>query len=238
MEFKFTEEQDQLRDAARDFLARSASVAHSRSMIDDPRGFTEESWGSIVELGWPGLLVPEHFGGLGLGMVDLVPVPEEMGRVPFAGPYLSSAVVATRAATLLGLDQQLVSLADGSTRGAIAIDEEGHGNVVDRVLCRASPKTGSWRSTASNLWWSTGIPRIGCSSPPACSRAWARFWWRSRENEDSPKAFRFGTAPASWPASTGAASRPNRLVSRGTTPPSGVESSTTVAWPCTRSSLV
>jgi len=145
MEFTFTEDQDHLREAVRDFLTRAADVSYSRSMIDDPRGFTAESWVQIVELGWPGLLVPERFGGLGLGMVDLVPVLEEMGRVPFAGPYLSSAVLATRAATLLGLDARLVALADGSTRGAIGIDEEGHGNVVDRVRCRASRKTGSWR---------------------------------------------------------------------------------------------
>jgi alkylation response protein AidB-like acyl-CoA dehydrogenase len=144
VEFTFSDEQDQLRAAVRDLLAREASVASVRSMLEDPVGITDDLWATLVELGWTALLIDEHHGGLGLGMVDLVVVMEEMGRVVFPGPFLSSAVFATLAARALGLDDQLVALASGAARGTVALDEEGHGDVVDRVRARASRKTGRW----------------------------------------------------------------------------------------------
>ncbi len=113
-------------------------------MFDHPVGITDEMWATLVDLGWPGLLIDERHGGLGLGMVDLVVVMEEMGRVAFPGPYLSSAVFATLAAKALGLDDRLVALAAGTARGTVALDEAGHGDVVDRVRARASRKTGRW----------------------------------------------------------------------------------------------
>ena len=95
-----------------------------------------------MELGWTGLLVPEDLGGLGMGLVDMAVVLEEMGQVPFPGPFLSSAVFATIAARHLGLDEQLRSLAAGATRGTIAVDELGHGDPVDRIRTRAKRKGG------------------------------------------------------------------------------------------------
>lgn len=149
MEFTFSDEQDHLRAAVRDFLGREASPTYVRSMIDDPIGVSTAGWSQLADLGWVSMLVPEACGGLGLGLVDLVVVLEEMGRVPFPGPFLSSAVFATRAAQALGLDDRLRSLATGATRGTVALDEEGHGDVVDRVRTRASRKSGRWRLTGT-----------------------------------------------------------------------------------------
>lgn len=147
MYFTFSEEQDQLRAAVRDLLEREATSAYVRSMEDDPVGITDDLWQTLAELGWTGLLVPEEHGGLGLGMTDLVVVLEEMGRVPFPGPYLSSAVMATLAAVRLGLDDRLGALAAGVTRGTVAIDELGHGDPIARIRTRASRKSGRWRLT-------------------------------------------------------------------------------------------
>ena len=80
-----------------------------------------------------------------MGLLEMMVVLEEMGRLPLPGPFLSSAVLATLAARGLGLDDRLESLASGSTRGTVAIDEEGHGDVVDRIRTRASRKSGQWR---------------------------------------------------------------------------------------------
>jgi alkylation response protein AidB-like acyl-CoA dehydrogenase len=113
-------------------------------MLEDERGFGDNLWQQIAELGWPGVLVPASCGGLGLGLVDVVVLMEEMGRSLLPAPFLSSAVMATLAARELGLDDRLSSLAAGVTRGTVAIDEEGHGDVVDRVRTRASRKTGRW----------------------------------------------------------------------------------------------
>ncbi|MBI2705265.1 MAG: acyl-CoA/acyl-ACP dehydrogenase [Actinobacteria bacterium] len=144
MEFTFSDEQEQLRAAVRDFLDREAPPAYVRSMLDDSGGITSAMWAKVVELGWTGMLVPVEHGGLGMGLVDLLPVQEEMGRTTFAGPFFSSAVLATLAASRLGLHDRLRALATGATRGAVALDEAGHGDVVDRVRTRASRKTGRW----------------------------------------------------------------------------------------------
>ncbi len=147
MEFTFSDEQEQLRSAVRAFLDGQSPMSYVRTMLDDERGFTDEVWQQVVDLGWTGVLVPEARGGLGLGLVDTVVLMEEMGRQLFPGPYFSSAVFATLAARTLGLDDRLESLAAGHTRGTVALDEEGHGDVVDRVRTRASRKTGRWLLT-------------------------------------------------------------------------------------------
>jgi len=149
MDFTFSADQDDLRRAVRSFLERESPSSYVRAMIDDERGFTDAVWDQLVELGWPALLVPEAQGGLGLGLVDLVVVMEEMGRVPFPGPYFSSSVFATLAAKHLGLHDQLASLASGATRGTVALEEVGAGDPVTRVRTRAVRKAGRWRLTGS-----------------------------------------------------------------------------------------
>ena len=155
MEFTFSEEQDELRKAVRGFLARECPPPYVRSMTDADfatgvpaegtrAGVTDEVWTQMVELGWVSLLVPEAQGGLGMGMVDMIVLLEEMGRLPLPGPFLSSAVLATLAARGLGLTDQLSSLAAGVTRGTIAVDEQGHGDVVDRIRTRAVRRSGRW----------------------------------------------------------------------------------------------
>ena len=144
MEFTFSDEQNALRDTVRSFLERRSPMPFVREMVEDERGFTDELWDEIGSLGWTGLLVPEEHGGLGLGPVDLAVVMEEMGRAAFAGPYFSSAVLATLAAHRLGLTDQLASLASGTTRGTVALEELGHGDPVDRIRARASRKSGRW----------------------------------------------------------------------------------------------
>jgi alkylation response protein AidB-like acyl-CoA dehydrogenase len=144
VEFTFSPEQDALRDAVRSFLAAEAPGAYVHAMADDRRGFTDEIWERMAAMGWPGLLVPEQHGGLGLGLVDMAVVMEEMGRVPFPGPYFSSAVLATLAARRLGADDRLEGLASGALRGTVALEEAGHGDPVGRVRTRARRKGADW----------------------------------------------------------------------------------------------
>jgi alkylation response protein AidB-like acyl-CoA dehydrogenase len=144
MDFTFSDEQDALRDAARSFLANEAPSAYVRAMADDERGFTDELWRKISDVGWPGLLVPEAHGGLGLGLVDMDVVMEEMGRLPFPGPFFSSAVLATLAARRLDATELLPALASGTLRGTVALEEAGHGDPVDRIRTRARRKGATW----------------------------------------------------------------------------------------------
>ena len=139
MEFTFSDDQDALRATVRAFLAKESPPEYVRAMLEDEVGISDHVWNQLVELGWTGLLVPEAQGGLGLGLVDLIVVLEEMGQVPFPGPFLSSAVFATLAARRLGLDDQLRSLAAGATRGTIAVDAgtNDEGQTVLRISTHA-----------------------------------------------------------------------------------------------------
>lgn len=151
MEFALDDDQLALQRTVRSFLAERAPSSYVRGMIDDQGGpgITDDVWGQLVDLGWVGLLVPEAHGGAGRGLLEMMVVLEEMGRLPLPGPFLSSAVLATLAARRLGLDDRLASLAADATRGTVALDEEGHGDVVDRTRTRASRKSGQWRLTGS-----------------------------------------------------------------------------------------
>ena len=146
MDFTFSPDQDQLRDACRSFLAKESPKEYVRRMAEhDDTGVTPEVWRAVVDLGWTGVLVPEECGGLGLGLVDAVVVQEEMGRAVFPGPYFSSAILATLAARALGLPEQLGVLATGRERGTVALDEAGSGSPLDRTRVRADGRGNRYR---------------------------------------------------------------------------------------------
>ncbi len=149
MDFTFSADQDALRDAVRAFLADHAAMDHTRAMAEDSAGVRAEVWARIAELGWTGVLVPTEHGGLGLGLVDMVVVMEELGRVCFPGPFMSSAGVATLAARALDDADLLRRLATGVERGTVALEEAGHGSPVDRVSTRVRRKGADWVATGT-----------------------------------------------------------------------------------------
>jgi alkylation response protein AidB-like acyl-CoA dehydrogenase len=93
MDFGFSEEQDMLRKSARDFLAKESPMTYVRQMMEDDRGFRDDQWRKMAELGWLGLILPEDHGGAGGDFVDMVVVLEEMGRVVLPGPFFSTAIL-------------------------------------------------------------------------------------------------------------------------------------------------
>jgi alkylation response protein AidB-like acyl-CoA dehydrogenase len=147
VDFAFSAEQDAFRLSVRNALANEAPPAYVREMIEDPVGVHDGLWATMAELGWLGVLVPGAHGGLGLGLVDLVVLQEELGKLPFPGPFLSSAVAATRAAVVLGADDLLADLAAGRRRGTIAVEEPGYGDPLGSIGARATEKGDSWALT-------------------------------------------------------------------------------------------
>lgn len=125
MDFDFSTDQNALRQAVRDSLAGIFPPDVRRQMVADGAAMPPELWRRIAELGWPGLLVPDEYGGLGLGLVDMTVVLEEMGKLPLPGPFFASAVFATLAAVRLGATELLPGLVDGSHIGTVALDEAG-----------------------------------------------------------------------------------------------------------------
>src|ERR1700728_3154174 len=129
MPLVLTEEQSMLRDSARGLISDKAPVSHLRQLRDgqDTTGFSRELWRAFAEMGFSGLLVPEAFGGSGLGCVEAGVVMEEIGRNLMPSPVLSTAVVAASPLSRAGSDAQrsryLPKIADGWLLAALAIDE-------------------------------------------------------------------------------------------------------------------
>jgi alkylation response protein AidB-like acyl-CoA dehydrogenase len=128
MDFGFSEEQEMLRQSVREFLEAECPMTYVRQMMEDERGFSDEQWRKMAELGWTGLIVPEQYGGAGLTMVDMVVVLEEMGKVVFPGPFFASVILGGVAIDLGGSEAQkqrwLPGIADGSLRATLAQVEE------------------------------------------------------------------------------------------------------------------
>jgi alkylation response protein AidB-like acyl-CoA dehydrogenase len=144
VDFTFSAEQNALRESVRSVLAAEAGPAYVRSMIDDERGFTDGWWTEINDLGWPGALVPEPLGGTGLGLIDVVVIQEEMGKLAMPGPFLSSAVAATIAVLRLGEAGLQADLATGRRRGTVAIEEGGHADPLASIRTTATETAGGW----------------------------------------------------------------------------------------------
>jgi alkylation response protein AidB-like acyl-CoA dehydrogenase len=129
MALVLNEEQSMLRDSARGFISDKAPVSHLRQLRDakDETGFSRELWKGFAEMGFAGLLVPEAFGGSGLGCVEAGIVMEEIGRTLMPSPYLATSVLAASALSRGGSDAQksqyLPRISDGSLLAALAIDE-------------------------------------------------------------------------------------------------------------------
>jgi alkylation response protein AidB-like acyl-CoA dehydrogenase len=148
VDFDFNADQRALRDAVRDALSGMVSVEALQAMTDDGGRMPADLWARIADLGWPGLLVAEEYGGLGLGLVDMVVVLEEMGKLPLPGPFFSSAVLATLTANRLDAADLLPDLASGATRGTVAIEEAGgHGDPLAGVQTTATADGDRWLLT-------------------------------------------------------------------------------------------
>jgi alkylation response protein AidB-like acyl-CoA dehydrogenase len=129
MALVLTEEQSMLRDSARGLISDKAPVSHLRQLRDakDATGFSRDLWKAFAEMGFSGLLVPENFGGSGLGCVEAGIVMEEIGRTLMPSPFLATSILAASALSRGGSEAQkaahLPGISDGSLLAALAIDE-------------------------------------------------------------------------------------------------------------------
>src|SRR5215510_6178529 len=97
MNFGFTEDQEALRDATRKFLDNECPTTFVRKMMADDTAHATELWKKIAQLGWPGIIVPEDFGGSGGSFLDLVVILEETGKSLLPGPFFATALLGTTA---------------------------------------------------------------------------------------------------------------------------------------------
>jgi alkylation response protein AidB-like acyl-CoA dehydrogenase len=156
MDFGFSEEQEMLRKSARDFLANESPMTYVRQMMDDDRGFRDEQWKKMAELGWMGLILPEEYGGAGLDFVDMVVVLEEMGRVVLPGPFFSTVILGGVALTEGGSKEQKASLlpqlAAGELRATLAQLEPSARWDADGIQLEAKKSGGGWTLSGTKLF--------------------------------------------------------------------------------------
>jgi len=159
MDVTLNEDQIMLQDMTRRFLEDRSPIGALRKQADNGTGFDRGVWKEAAELGWVALFVPEENGGIAesaQGVMDAAIVAEELGRVVFSGPFLSSCVVAHAIATSGSPEQReawLPALAAGETiaawcfsgkgpaagteAGSITATQAGNGYVLNGVAAYA-----------------------------------------------------------------------------------------------------
>src|ERR1700753_1560507 len=131
MNFDFSDDQKQLRDQARKFLAEKCTPKAVRVVLDGKETYDRELWKGLAEMGFLGVAIPEPFGGAGAGHLELCVVAEEMGRALAPVPFSSTGYLAGEAILLAGSDAEkrkwLPAIAAGDAIGTLALFE-GKGN--------------------------------------------------------------------------------------------------------------
>src|ERR1700676_1010230 len=131
MNFDFSDEQKQLRDEARKFLAEKCPPKAVRVVLDGKAPYDRELWQRLADMGFLGVAIPEEFGGAGAGHLELCVIAEEIGRALAPVPFSSTVYLAAEAILLAGSDAQkrkwLPVIASGDAIGTLALFE-GKGN--------------------------------------------------------------------------------------------------------------
>ena len=130
MNFKFTDEQMMIRDTAEAFLAQTSTSAAVRQAMGTELGYDHQLWRRICdEMCWQGMHIPEAYGGLGLGYVELVATLEQMGRYLCCSPFYASVCLAANALLVTGTEHQkltyLPQIAVGKTATLAYTGESG-----------------------------------------------------------------------------------------------------------------
>ena len=132
MPLVLNEDQNMLKDSAKNFCADNTPITQLRRLRDenDSLGFDKETWNQMVELGWSGITVPEAYGGLGFGYMGLGVVMEECGRTLAASPLFATAALGT-SALIYGAPEEMKTgllgqVAEGKLLLALALEETAH----------------------------------------------------------------------------------------------------------------
>jgi alkylation response protein AidB-like acyl-CoA dehydrogenase len=127
LDFGFSEEQEMLRDAAKRFLADNCSTKFVRQMMAHETAHDLGFWQKLVGQGWPGLLIPEQYGGTNGTFLDMTVVIEEMGKALIPGPFYAAALMGAPAFVEGGSEglkkEFLPKIAEGKFIATLALAE-------------------------------------------------------------------------------------------------------------------
>ncbi|MEY2926917.1 MAG: hypothetical protein RL367_1394 [Pseudomonadota bacterium] len=141
MNFDYTDDQKALKDEARRFLNGVAPLSVTRGVLENPGiGHDAALWARVGAQGWCGAAIPESYGGLGLGYVELCALAEELGRAVAPVPFASSVYLFAEALLCAGTQAQkqalLPLIASGALIGTLAIAERAGVISADTIEAR------------------------------------------------------------------------------------------------------
>jgi len=144
MDFRFSEEQEELGTIARSFLTEASDPEAVRTVMETPLGYDPEIWKQIgTELGWCCVHIPEAYGGLGLGFVDLAVLLEATGESVLCAPFYSTVALGANTILECGSEAQketlLPPIAEGLRTATLAYAETGGQWDGDGVHATATP---------------------------------------------------------------------------------------------------
>jgi len=127
MNFDFSDEQKELKDQARRFLDARSTTKAVRVVLEGPEPYDRALWQGLAEMGFLGIAIPEEYGGVGAGYLELCALAEEMGRALAPVPFSSTVFLAAEFLKAAGSDGQknswLPRIAAGEAIGALAVAE-------------------------------------------------------------------------------------------------------------------
>jgi len=170
MNFNLTQEQESLRNTAREFLATECPISVVREAEESGVGHSPDLWRKMADLGWLGICLPEKYGGGESSLSDQAVLFEEVGGFLVPGPLLASSVLAAQTVLQGGTDQQkdnllpgmvsgdiILTLARGerletsSQSGSLVISGESafvrYAGLANQIICATRPAIGAWPDT-------------------------------------------------------------------------------------------
>ena len=140
MDLKWTDEQDALREAVRDFCSKHAAPDVVRSLEDDPKGYRDDTWRELAKMELLGLTIPEKYGGVGQTAMETVVLYKEFGRALLPSPHFVSCVIGAALITVAGSDEQkeawLPKIASGDAIVSVAWQEPERSATAEGIAVR------------------------------------------------------------------------------------------------------
>jgi alkylation response protein AidB-like acyl-CoA dehydrogenase len=150
MNFAFSEEQEELRRSVRRFLEDKSPMTEVRRLMETTEGFDRAVWEQMGnQLGLQALAIPEEYGGVGFGYVELIVVFEEMGGALLCAPYF--ATIGLAANSLLSSRDEaakkdlLPGIASGETIATLALTEDSGRWDLDGITLAATRSGDQWK---------------------------------------------------------------------------------------------
>ncbi len=155
MNFGLSEEQSMLKKTVRKFMEDRCPTTFVREMMADAGGYSPKQWQEMAELGWMGLTIPEEYDGMGMGLVELAVMMEEMGRAVLPAPFVETLMAAEALLQAGSAEQKkeyLPRIASGELIATLAMDEpEGFWEAA-AIKAKAVPEGDGYKVSGTKLF--------------------------------------------------------------------------------------